>query len=627
MARRIAPHPDLPGWVWVRDLGSGGFADVYLYKQADIDLEVAVKVLDAAMAGSQAEQRLRKEAQAMVKNGLSRHTNIVSVLQTGMSADHRAWMMMEYYSGKALNHKLSTNRRSLSEILMIAVQLAGAVESAHRVGVLHRDIKPANILTDRQGRPMLGDFGIAATAEDVARGQALGLSPYWSPPESFDPQPLSSPQSDIWSLGATIYALISGHAPFYIPGGDNSDPAIEDRICHAPYRPTGRADVPGELEQVLATALAKAPFSRYLSMQSFGRALQEIQQLCGLPVTPMEITDLGDGDGHEEASGTQLAPPQLIDPSGAPATSRPSRGHYRASANQPWASDGSSSISGGQSSWGSPVAASTQAPPTPGWRASARQPDPAPARQPDPAWSSPRTPSPQAAPQPAENGSPVAAWRTSDTPASSEIDPTQFRRPPQPASADQLNMPQSGSDDASGAAWRAAVDPPINATGPVEPLPPVPPSARRWLLPLVIALVVALLAGVLVWLLVFNRSDTPSPIGGDSSLVSAEPTASSQPQDIIGADRPPAPADLACTLNDPPTAAHCSWADPVGFTSGDSYVYQVTNGPDPSALIPVNGNSLDLPLPEGQATVCMALFTRRSGQLSTDLPEIRVCAA
>jgi len=317
-ARPPASPPRIPGFTFIRALGQGGFADVYLYQQDSPRRTVAVKVLIAEMAGTEAAVRLRREADAMA--GLSQHQNIVTVFQSGTADDGRAYMVMEYYPRPAYSQGLRTTSRSLTSVLSIGIQLAGAVESAHRLGILHRDIKPANILGDRAGRPVLGDFGIAMTSAEAAAGSAQGMSIPYSPPETFDANPHPLPQSDVWGLAATLYALLTGHAPFEIVGGDNRPHIMVERIKHDPYRPVGRQDVPPVLDQVLATAMSKNPTSRYATMQAFGRALGEVEQELHLSSTPMDIIDTGEdadaGGQYDEVDGTQLRPITMIDPTG-----------------------------------------------------------------------------------------------------------------------------------------------------------------------------------------------------------------------------------------------------------------------------------------------------------------------
>jgi serine/threonine protein kinase len=312
--RRPAAAPSIAGYEFVRLLGQGGFADVFLYQQNRPRREVAIKVMLAEMVGTDAGERLGEEADLMA--GLSQHQNIVTVFHAGVADDGRPYMVMEYYPRPSLATGLREAKHSVASVLEIGVQLAGAVESAHRLGILHRDIKPANILVDRAGRPVLGDFGIAMTITK-AQQAAEGLSVPWSPPEAFAAQPWAGPQSDVWGLAATVYSLLTGRAPFEIPGGDNKTHAQADRIRNSPYRPLGRPDAPPALDQVLATAMAKDPNNRYPTMRAFGNALRGVEQEMDLRPTRLDIIDESSGydPGYddEDDGGTKLRPITTVD--------------------------------------------------------------------------------------------------------------------------------------------------------------------------------------------------------------------------------------------------------------------------------------------------------------------------
>ncbi|RLK59780.1 serine/threonine-protein kinase [Actinokineospora cianjurensis] len=267
--------PELPGLTLVRFLGSGGFAEVYLYRQAEPKRDVAVKVLkDAALAA-----RFAEEADAMAE--LGDHPNIAQVFFTGVSADGRSYLVMPYYPRANFAERARTERIPVTEVLRVGVRIAGAVQAAHEVGILHRDIKPANVLVDRLGEPRLADFGIAGRTPPSVDGGVL-MSVPWSPPEVLRGG-ASSFQSDVYSLGATVWHLLAGRSPFEVPDGDNGVDALADRIQQTAATRTGRADVPGELEEVLLRAMAPEPGVRYTSAREFARALRAIEQRGGFP--------------------------------------------------------------------------------------------------------------------------------------------------------------------------------------------------------------------------------------------------------------------------------------------------------------------------------------------------------
>ncbi|WP_345941146.1 serine/threonine-protein kinase [Microbacterium sp. Se63.02b] len=241
MSRRPSPPPDLPGFTYVEPLGTGGFADVFLYEQEMPRRRVAVKVLLADRISSSAAQEFADEANVMAM--LSTHPAIVTIYQAGVAGDGRPYLVMEYCPRPNLQIRSRKEPFSVAEALRVGIQVAGAVETAHRAGVLHRDIKPANILVTEYNRPALTDFGIASTTG--ATGEASGMSIPWSPPEeSFAEPPQSGPRTDVWALGATLYTLLAGRSPFERQGERNSSADLIERIERAALPSLKRPDSP-----------------------------------------------------------------------------------------------------------------------------------------------------------------------------------------------------------------------------------------------------------------------------------------------------------------------------------------------------------------------------------------------
>ncbi|MBT0994752.1 serine/threonine protein kinase [Cellulomonas sp. DKR-3] len=288
-ARRAASAPPtLPGYEHLRTLGLGGFADVFLYRQELPRREVAVKVLLAGSLDDELRERFQTEANLMAQ--LSHHPSIVTIYQAAFAADGRPYLVMEYCSRAGLAERYRAERISVAEVLRIGVRLASAVETAHRAGILHRDIKPANVLTTDFGWPALTDFGIAATTGHGG-GATVGMSIPWSPPELLADHPRGDERSDVYSLAATLYSLLAGRTPFEIPGGQNGAQQLVARIERAPLPPTGREDVPTQLQAVLDRAMSKVPQVRYASAADLGRALQQVEADLRLPVTPLDLLD------------------------------------------------------------------------------------------------------------------------------------------------------------------------------------------------------------------------------------------------------------------------------------------------------------------------------------------------
>jgi eukaryotic-like serine/threonine-protein kinase len=314
--REPSAPPTLPGYRYVRLLGLGGFADVFLYRQDLPVRDVAVKVLLAGSLDDDVRERFQTEANLMAQ--LSHHPSIVTIHQAAIAADGRPYLVMEYCARPGLAQRYRTEHVSVHEALRIGIRLASAVEAAHRVGILHRDIKPANVLTTDFGWPALTDFGIAATVGQGA-GATVGMSIPWSPPELLAEHPTGDERSDVYSLAATIYSLLAGRTPFEVPGGSNSAQDLVTRIERTPVPQVGRQDVPPALFAVLERAMAKHPSRRYASAQAVARALQQVEADLGLPVTPLDLPDapvdpLDERQPAQSDDATRLRPVVEVSP-------------------------------------------------------------------------------------------------------------------------------------------------------------------------------------------------------------------------------------------------------------------------------------------------------------------------
>ncbi|MEV4991517.1 serine/threonine-protein kinase [Pseudarthrobacter sp. LMD1-1-1.1] len=289
MSARRPPSapPSLPGFEYLQLLGSGGFADVFLYQQLLPRRQVAVKVMLFDKLGTDTVAEFTDEANLMAQ--LATHPSIVSIHEAGISEDRRPYLVMEYCSKPNLQARYRRERLSEAETLRIGVQIAAAVETAHRAGILHRDIKPANVLVTDYGRPALTDFGIAATTGSGA--EASGMSVPWSPPESFAAPARSDATSDVYALAATLYTLLAGRSPFEVPGASNTHVDLIGRITTAAVPPIGRSDVSNALEQVLRRAMSKTPGDRFPTAMAFALELQRTQIGLGMQATGIDVVE------------------------------------------------------------------------------------------------------------------------------------------------------------------------------------------------------------------------------------------------------------------------------------------------------------------------------------------------
>jgi tRNA A-37 threonylcarbamoyl transferase component Bud32 len=287
VARRLPSQPPiLPGFSHIHVLGSGGFADVFLYEQNMPRRQVAVKVMLAEVVNDQVRQMFQAEANLMAQ--LSSHPSILTVYQASVSADGRPYLVMELCSA-SLSQRYRAERLPVAEVLRIAVKIGSAVETAHMSGVLHRDIKPSNILMTAYGHPVLSDFGIAATLSESDSQQAVGMSIPWSAPEVLMDETAGTIESEVWAFAATVYSLLAGRSPFEIPGGSNSSVDLITRINRAKAEPIGRPDVPPSLERALARAMSRAPKSRPASVLELVREFQSIETELGVSQTAVEV--------------------------------------------------------------------------------------------------------------------------------------------------------------------------------------------------------------------------------------------------------------------------------------------------------------------------------------------------
>ncbi|MFC7451155.1 protein kinase domain-containing protein [Rhodococcus daqingensis] len=296
----VAAELRAAGFQDAEEIGRGGFGVVYRCTQATLDRTVAVKVL-AVDFDEDNRARFFREQRAMGR--LTGHPNIVEALQVGATESGLPFIVMQYHERGSLDALIRRNGPlSLEDVLRLGVKLAGALETAHLLGILHRDVKPANIMLTEYGEPALTDFGIAHLAGgfQTATGVVTG-SPAFTAPEVLGGQAPST-ASDIYGLGATLFCAITGHAAFERRSGEQLVAQFV-RIASQPIpdlRDNGIAD---DLSAVVERAMSGDPGDRPSATQ-LGNALREAQRHHGLPVDEMALPGQSVGGVQRAPQGT-----------------------------------------------------------------------------------------------------------------------------------------------------------------------------------------------------------------------------------------------------------------------------------------------------------------------------------
>ncbi|MFB9323639.1 serine/threonine-protein kinase [Cryptosporangium minutisporangium] len=347
--------PDVPGYL-IRDvLGSGGCATVYLATQVVVGRDVAVKIDNRTLSTDRDRRRFYREVNAAGR--LSEHPHVIGLYDAGTLPDGRPYLVMELCTGGSLATVLR-RRGGLppDEVHDMGVGLADALGAAHGLGVLHRDLKPGNILVNRYGMVGLADFGLASiiTADTEQSATLESLTPAYAPPEAFAlAEP--APTADVYSFGATLYALLNGRPARFPETGSPSLVSIvrmhDEPLPLLPW-------VPPPLMGIVERAMAPNPADRYPDGDALRSALTRAS--VSVPTGPGVRTSAA---SREYATGGPVAAPPA-----RPFSSTPT-GQPFSSANSVsvgFTGPGSSGDLGGTGGRGGPAGPPTGAPITGG---------------------------------------------------------------------------------------------------------------------------------------------------------------------------------------------------------------------------------------------------------------------
>jgi serine/threonine-protein kinase len=278
----------------IERLGSGGMGDVYLAEHRMLKRPCAVKLIQPERAGDpKSLARFEREVQMTAR--LS-HWNTVEIYDYGRTDDGTFFYVMEYLPGMSLESLLKRHGPlPPSRVIHLLRQTCQGLREAHSIGLIHRDIKPGNIFVSRRGGlydvAKLLDFGLVKQTTDAATTQlthegAISGTPMYMSPEQARGLDQVDPRSDIYSLGAVAYTMLTGRPPF------EGRSAFDVMIAHARDEVTPpssiQADVPADLEQVILRCLAKDPDQRYQDVDSLDQALADCTAAQGWTQTDAE---------------------------------------------------------------------------------------------------------------------------------------------------------------------------------------------------------------------------------------------------------------------------------------------------------------------------------------------------
>lgn len=269
--------PPVPGVRLGQVLGQGGFATVYAGEQVSLGRPVAVKIDSRPLHDERNRRRFMREMAAASR--ISGHPNAVSLIDSGVLPDGRPYLVMERCDGGSLAQVLQRGGLSAAQAVSIVTAVCSALGAAHDAGVLHRDIKPGNILIDAYGSPRLSDFGLAAVQrEGIDSSVTLEtMTPDFAPPEAFT-LAAPSPSGDVWSMGAVLFALLTGRGPRRT--ADGAPQSLPEIINHLSV-PVDTSDtrIPEALRPLLDRALHPDPAQRYRDGNELTEALNRVGDL------------------------------------------------------------------------------------------------------------------------------------------------------------------------------------------------------------------------------------------------------------------------------------------------------------------------------------------------------------
>ncbi|BBM86526.1 serine/threonine-protein kinase [Candidatus Uabimicrobium amorphum] len=273
----------------ISNLGKGAMGEVFKAYDPHLDRIIALKVL-TSLENENNVERFQREARTMAQ---LTHPNIVAVYDIA-NEDKQYFFSMDLIEGQTLDQLLQNNTLEYDEMLAITLKIASAIEYAHSHGVIHRDLKPANILLTHDNEPKVTDFGLAKVAHEdqklSQKGMIIGTLQYMPPEQAEGNLRLIDERSDIYSLGAILYEMITSFPPFSAP---TFNQLVKKITKEDPILPRGiRPDVPKQIEAICLKALNKRRESRYQNVKEFIWDLKCFQQGDSIQASAIHLQKL-----------------------------------------------------------------------------------------------------------------------------------------------------------------------------------------------------------------------------------------------------------------------------------------------------------------------------------------------
>lgn len=298
----------IPGYKILGKLGAGAMATVFRAKQLSLNREVAIKVLPRKFSSNtQFIERFYAEGRAAAQLN---HPNIVQAYDVGQAGDYH-YFVMEYVDGRTVYDDIVKHKRyGEQEAIDILMQIAEALQHAHSKGLIHRDVKPKNVMMTREGVAKLADMGLARAMSDkeaaeAEQGKAFG-TPYYISPEQIRGEINIGPPADIYSLGATLYHMVTGNVPF-----DGKNPsAVMHKHLKTPIVPPDHVNprLSAGISEVIEMMMAKDPKDRYQNCKDLLTDLKVVREGKSPPIAHK---DFGGADFAAIAEAEAAAPTTL----------------------------------------------------------------------------------------------------------------------------------------------------------------------------------------------------------------------------------------------------------------------------------------------------------------------------